>query len=346
MAENGNNERKILGIAIIVLIIIGGYIGYSMFLKEETVGPNDIVEINYIAWLKDDGTVFATTIVNEKNITSETPLDDSHRYRSMSITMGPSEPSKGTVRAVPGLEEGLMGMSEGETKIIEVPAEKGYEKDPEKIAEQSRTWATFDKLQTASLNEKVQRTLTINESQYSNTYGKNAEVGDVVRLPSQAGSFLPFFTAEVTNVDQGQVTLTVQAEVGTVIETKPWDYEVTEVTDTNITLTSLAEVGNEYENAYGTVEVQEITEDEVVFYQVSFKEEIETPYGPAEIRVEDEQFSVFLNPEVGKKVTTEQGTGTITEVSEDTFTIDYNAPYRGADIVFKVRVENIIQAEE
>jgi FKBP-type peptidyl-prolyl cis-trans isomerase 2 len=345
MAESGNNERKILGIVIIVLILIGGYIGYSMFLKEETVGPNDIVEVNYIAWLQDEGTVFATTIVNEHNVTSETPLDDSHRYRPISFTIGPSEASKGTVKAVPGLEEGLIGMSEGETKIVEVPAEKGYEKDPEDIVEQSRTWATFDKLQTAQLTESVQRTLTINETQYSSTYGKSAEVGDVVRLPSQVGSFLPYFTAEVTEVAQGKVTLTAQAEVGTVIETKPWNYEVTKVTDTNIMLTAQAEVGNEYENAYGTIEVQEITEEEVVFYQVGFKDEIETAYGPAEIQEEDEQFIIFLNPEVGTKVSTQQGTATITEISEDTLTLDYNEPYRGADIVFKVKVESIIQAE-
>lgn len=337
VAEKEKKEKKILGIVILALILLVAYASYSTFLKGEVVGHNDIVEINYIAWLEDSGVVFATTIVNEYNITTETELDSNHRYRPMNITIGPSPPSKGTLKAILGLEEGLIGMKEGEVKIITIPPEKGYEVDPDKLVETSRTLGVFEKEQSSERNTAVNREVTISEEQYLSTYGKNAEVDDVVNLGSWSGT--------VTKISNNTVDIRGDPVIGTVIETKPWDLEVTSVTSTQIILSALAVAEGEYENAYGTIKVDEVTDDKIKFYQTELFEQIETVYGMADIIDNGDSFTVFINPEEGKVISTQAGYAVIKNVDDTVFTLDYNPIYVGKTLVYKVKVEKILKAE-
>ncbi|MHC1605346.1 MAG: FKBP-type peptidyl-prolyl cis-trans isomerase [Candidatus Methanofastidiosia archaeon] len=337
MTEKNNNEKKILGVIIIALLIGGAYIGYTAFIKEDVVGPNDIVEINYIVWIEESGKVFATTIVNEYNITKDTLLDDSHRYRPLDITIGPSPPSKGTVQVIEGLEEGLLGMKRGDIKEITIPPEKGYQPDPELIIEISRTFATFDKEQVTPAIQTTSRTLALTHAQFSETYGKNAEIGDIVQLPDWNGT--------VTDMDNDNVYIRGDPEVGQIIKTKPWDMEIIEVTDNNITLKQNAVEGNTYENAYGNIFVETVTETDITFIQVELLDQIETVYGPADLIDNGDTFDIFINPEEGKTVVTQNGTGVITNITETTFSLDFNPSFVGKTIVYKVKIEKIIKAE-
>lgn len=338
MAESGSNEKKILGIVIVALVIVAGYIGYSAYFTEPTVGPNDVVELNYIAWL-EDGTVFATTIVNEYDITPDTILDRTHRYRPIAVTIGPSEPSTGTLDPIEGLEQGLMGMKEGEVKVITVPPELGYQPDEELISTVNREFGTFDKVQTTEREYTFNRSVTISLAQYQASYGTSTpQVGDTVSLVDWDGT--------VTDVDDSTVTIRGEPEVGDTMEMQPWGWEVIEITDDSIITNAVVEVGGVYENAYGTIEVTDFDDETVYFTQITLVETYQTAYGPAELIDNGDTFTIFLTPDEGTEIEIESGdTGVITNITDTTFDLDFNPFYVGTTIVYKVIVETIIKAE-
>jgi FKBP-type peptidyl-prolyl cis-trans isomerase 2 len=338
MAESGSNEKKILGIVIIALLAIAGYVGYATFFSDPTVGHNDVVEINYIAWL-EDGTVFATTIVNEYDITPDTILDRTHRYRPIAVTIGPSAPSTGTIDPIEGLEQGLMGMKEGEVKIITVPPELGYQPDEELISTVNRAFGTFDKEQTTERDYVFDRLVTVSLAQYQQAYGTDApEVGDVVSMVDWDGT--------VTEVTETSVTIRGDPEIGDVMDTKPWGWEVTEITEESIITKAVVEVAGVYENAYGTIEVTDFDDETVYFTQLTLNETYATAYGAADIIDNGDTFTIFLNPEEGTEIETSSGsTGIIRNVTDTTFDLDFNPVYVGTTITYKVIVETIIKAE-
>lgn len=335
MAESSNNERQILGIVIIALVAVAGYVGYTALSSEKTVGENDVVQINYIAWY-EDGTVFATTIVNEV-VTPDTVLDSSHRYRPRAYTISQGTPSKGTSTPILGLQQGLMGMKEGEVKTIVIPPELGFSADPELVSTVSRTFGTFTKEQTGELYFEYDRVLSISLAQYTQAYGATPQVGDVISLVDWDGT--------VVEVTDSTVSIRGDASVGDIMDMKPWQQEVTEVTDDLIITKGIVEIGGVYENAFGTVEVTGVTEDTVSFTQITLNETYETAYGPADIIDDGNSFRVFLNPEEGAQISTSSGTGTIKNITDTSFSLDFNPAYVGATITFKVIVDKIIKAE-
>lgn len=339
MSDDTGKEKRIFGIVFLVIIIIGAYMAYDYYLSEPAVGQNDIVEINFIAWLTDEQVVFATSIVNEQSITADTLLDETHRYRPMAVTIGPSEPSKGTIAAIEGLEEGLMGMKEGEEKTIVIPAEKAYLPDESLLSTVSKTIATFNKTQTATLLEELERDITMTASEFSGYYGISPTVGDTISLTDWDGT--------ITGVDEdGTVHVRGNPEIGDVMGALPWSYEVVEITDTSIVVQSLVEVGEEYQNAYGKITIDAIADDEITYTQTTLVETYPTAYGDAEIRENEDTFVLYVEPVVGTWIQTANGYARISEVGEDSFTLDSNPVYVGTDITYKVKVEMIIQAED
>ena len=338
MAESGSNEKKIFGIVIVALVLVAGYIGYSTYFTEPSVGPNDVVEINYIAWL-EDGTVFATTIVNEYDITPDTILDRTHRYRPIAVTIGPSEPSKGTLDPIEGLEQGLMGMNEGDVKVIVVPPELGYQPDEELISTVNRSFGTFDKEQTTDREYTFDRIISITRAQYQQAYGsEDPQIGDVISLVDWDGT--------VTAVDDTTVTIRGEPAIGDVMEMQPWNWEVIEITDDAIITKAMVETGGTYENAYGTIEVTGFDDEMVYFTQITLGESYVTAYGPASYVDNGDSFTIFLNPEAGTEIETSTGdTGVIRNVTDTTFDLDFNPVYVGTTITYKVIVETIIKAE-
>jgi len=332
-----SNEKTMLGVVLVGLILVGSYLGYDHFLKDDVVEVDDIVQINYIAWIEETDTVFATTIVNEYDITMDTVLDESHRYRSISVTVGPGEASKGTIKVIEGLDEGLLGRKVGDIFEITIPPEKGYLPDPELILEVDRTLDSYEKEQSAALFQAIDRIYAMTTSEYAEQYGKEAQVGDIVNLVSWLGN--------VTAITEDVVYIQGNPDIGTVVDALPWNMEVTEVSEDAITLTFLATVGETYENAYGSILVNEVTDTEILFYQDTLNDQIETIYGMADIVDLGENFELYIIPEEGKVISSADGYAKIKNITETSFDLDFNSGYIGVDIVYKVKVENIIKAE-
>ncbi len=90
-----------------------------------TVEKGDVVELEYTLRVADTGEVIETT---SEEVAKEAGIyDEKKRYGPRIVIVG-----EGSL--LPGLEEALIGMKEGEEKEIEIPPEKAYGKrDPSKI---------------------------------------------------------------------------------------------------------------------------------------------------------------------------------------------------------------------
>jgi len=96
-----------------------------------TISDGDEVTIEYTGRLPD-GELFDTSdrrLAEESGLASEHPDRD---FKPLTIEIGDSD-------VIPGLQEALLGMENGETTIVSIPPEKGYGPHKEsRIAEYDR----------------------------------------------------------------------------------------------------------------------------------------------------------------------------------------------------------------
>ena len=96
----------------------------------KTVEPGDIVTIDYVGRFESGG-LFDTSRyeVAEEHGLAEAQGRDPDEYTPLSFTVGAES-------VIEGLDEGVVGLSEGEEATIEVPPSKGYgEFEPERVRE-------------------------------------------------------------------------------------------------------------------------------------------------------------------------------------------------------------------
>jgi len=82
-----------------------------------TIAKGDMIKLDYTGRTKDDGIIFDTTI--ESIAKKEGIYDEKVIYKPFTLIIGKKWLPE-------GLEEQLIGMKEGEKKIIEVEAKKGF----------------------------------------------------------------------------------------------------------------------------------------------------------------------------------------------------------------------------
>jgi FKBP-type peptidyl-prolyl cis-trans isomerase 2 len=100
-----------------------------MVLKERSImviSNNDFIRITYVGKVKESGEVFDTT---EKDVAKQQGIYDKK------IQFKPSPIVVGAKHVITGLDEKLVGMEVGETKIVIIPFEKGYGKRDPKLVQ-------------------------------------------------------------------------------------------------------------------------------------------------------------------------------------------------------------------
>lgn len=159
---------------LIVIIIIGasagGILARRYYFKDEGDGEvksaqmGDTVSVHYTGWLQDDRIyedwrIFDTS---RENIAGQTTLTFSSRERG--------DPFKFTVGegVIEGWSESMIGMKEGDSKIVNIPPEKAYD-----------TWTDdlifeVDKRETIPVYEKM------NTGDFTGEYGTEPSVNMVV----------------------------------------------------------------------------------------------------------------------------------------------------------------------
>jgi len=95
-------KLALVAAGILIIIVVGYLVLNPSLLNPAAAKSGDMVTIDYTGSLAD-GTVFATTV-------NATPL-------TFIIGQG---------RVIKGLEEGVTGMSQGETKTLMIPVDKAY----------------------------------------------------------------------------------------------------------------------------------------------------------------------------------------------------------------------------
>ncbi|RLG53164.1 MAG: peptidylprolyl isomerase [Thermoproteota archaeon] len=85
----------------------------------------DFVLVDYDCWIKDTDELLETTM--RETAEREGKLDENREYKPVLLILG----ARWVTR---GLDEGILGMYEGEERVFEVPPEKAYGKrDPSKV---------------------------------------------------------------------------------------------------------------------------------------------------------------------------------------------------------------------
>lgn len=118
---------------VVAAIVVVSSVILGFILATNLPGPSgltlraqedDLVDVDYIGLLPD-GKVFDTSIrtVAEDNANYPKALSFTRRdsYSPLTVRMGAVPPT-----VISGFEEGILGMGVGETRLIEVPQDKGY----------------------------------------------------------------------------------------------------------------------------------------------------------------------------------------------------------------------------
>lgn len=209
----------LIGIGLVLLLfvisvslsffIFSGYDGGS-----KTVKVGDLVSANYIVRL-EGGEVYDTTyeaLAKEKGI-----YNHDRPYGPVNFTVS-------TGMMIEGLEEGVVGMKEGETKTLVIPPEKAYgpvngslvEHLP--IEEEMPYKHSFPHWMTTSLSE------------FEQWFGKNHTVGESLFVPS-AGYHISLLSLNATHV-----TVSYELKRGDVFKSSKgnWNLSVLKVDEENI----------------------------------------------------------------------------------------------------------------
>ena len=100
---------------MVVVIILIAVAGYLVMNKQKTAKQGDTVLVNYAG--KINNTVFDTNI--QSVASASNILNPSRTYEPMEIVVGAKN-------LIPGFEDALFGMKEGEKKTVTIPPELAY----------------------------------------------------------------------------------------------------------------------------------------------------------------------------------------------------------------------------
>ncbi|RLI75503.1 hypothetical protein DRP04_13425 [Archaeoglobales archaeon] len=279
-------------ISILILIIL---ISIPVLPNPKTVKPGDTVSANYIAML-EDGTVIDTSY---EEVARENGIYDPERE------YGPVNFTVGVGMLVEGLDEGIIGMKEGEKRKIVVPPEKGYGRVNLSLIER------IPIIERIPYKKKIPRYLTTSLSEFEFWFGKNHSVGEKLFLP--AGYYI-----SVVSMNETNVTVRYELKEGDVFKSSKgsWNLRVVEVCNESITVIPDFKVGD-------TVRIYKYFWNSTV---------INIADGFAVVRhnpIPDFEFVDVFN--VHWKI----------HFCEDVIIIDRNHPLAGKTLIFEIEIEKI-----
>ncbi len=278
--------------------------------QEETkvVEAGDVVTIHFIAWEKETGAVFETSIA-DVNATKEIELDGSHEHSAMKVTVKAANPAPGTVQTLPGLEEALMGMKVGEKKTVEIPPAKAYGKADEEQIKKLKKELKIPRKYTENI---------VTEIDYK-VFQQMVEKKDV--KAGETVMFADWWEVEILDITQDSVKIQHHPTADKVITTSYGPYKVTEITEEQIHLEFALGEGEKYQSPRFKAVVKEIKEDHIV---------VELDYKLGE-----------TVPNTLPECSTCFTFGKVTEVTDEYITVDFNMPLKGKTVVFNVKVVDI-----
>ncbi|MDF1557634.1 MAG: FKBP-type peptidyl-prolyl cis-trans isomerase [ANME-2 cluster archaeon] len=290
--DNGFNNYYI------ALILLAAVLVVMMFLSNNAGGPvvevGDIVSIEYTGKFLD-GEVFDTS---DPEIAIGAGLYEPGRpYRPLVFTVGSG-------MMIEGMDIGVLGMHEGESRTLTIPPEKAYgQADPAAIQ-------VIPLIDDYPLEEMFPSVTEMSGIQFTMSFGSDYEVGDSVQLPGST------INLTIINMDD-TVNLSIALDVGDSFtsEDRPWNETVVAANSTYITIRHQVEVGDVY-TLQGA------------------------PWNSTIIDVTDTNMTVRHNPIPDTTVQTAYGPIQI-HFNEDGITLDQNSFLAGKTLVFDVEIVSI-----
>jgi|SRR3989338_2642632 len=149
------NKKIILIAVVIILIIIAAYLVYK---KPKTAMQGDTVFVDYTGML-DNGQIFDTTM--EGVARAAGVYHQEREYKPIMVVIGAG-------RYLPGFEDAIYGMKEGEKKTITIPPERAYgEYDAKKIVSINRSLVKTENITAGDVittGDKFFKVLEANET--------------------------------------------------------------------------------------------------------------------------------------------------------------------------------------
>jgi FKBP-type peptidyl-prolyl cis-trans isomerase 2 len=99
-------------------------------------------------------------------------------------------------------------------------------------------------------------------------------------------------------------------------------------------------------NPYVEALVLDVAEDGVTLQLSPVAEEIDSDFGLTRMTVENEKIHIHLTPKIGGYFELEKRPGRVVAVSDNQFTVDFNEPLAGQDILFDVKILSVTKANE
>jgi len=213
--------KKLLILILAAVILFSGCVDQT---ADRTVKKGDNISVNYIGSF-ENGKVFDTSI--ESVARANGLYTPGARYEPYNFTVGkvPSE-------TIEGFDEGVIGMKVGDNKILNIPPEKAYPINP-------------DRIQVAPIVEEIPATtviprfMNVSEMQFEQFFGANHSVGDTVQIPDSN------LNITITNITS-QVSLKYNMSLGYNVwnSRAPWNETVVKIDDQNITLKPIVKIND------------------------------------------------------------------------------------------------------
>ncbi|MCC7571814.1 MAG: FKBP-type peptidyl-prolyl cis-trans isomerase [Candidatus Methanofastidiosum sp.] len=295
---------------------------------EKKVEKGDTVKVDYIGKLQD-GTVFDTSILNEAQ--SAGIYNAERIYEPLTLKIGDGS-------TIPGFENGLLGMKEGESKTLAIPPEQGYgPEDPNLKFSQTKILEEIPKTEEITRFEEIPRTFQATISSFVNRYQRQPTVGMVIDLVDWPGQVV-----QVTGTD---VVIEHKPEVGKTITNEIATFTITEIKASTIVLRYDPKVGDLLPTEYGNLMVLEVT-DTTMKVEALPQKQIETIFGMATVIESGNKYVIRVNPSVGDDIIYQNQIGKVVEVTADSFVVDFNHPLAGETLYFTVTAVIIQKGQE
>jgi len=175
--DAGGAVSAIIIVLIVVLMVSASSVAILLYStnqtntspSSQTVAVGDTIKVDYTGRLAD-GRVFDTSLYSVASNDALYPkslsfsLRTQAQYTPLSFTVGSGQ-------LIKGFDQGVVGMTVGETKVIEVPPDLGYGE------------MNVSKLATANLIDVLQVYYSLNYSNFNSIYGSSPQNGSTVLDP-------------------------------------------------------------------------------------------------------------------------------------------------------------------
>jgi FKBP-type peptidyl-prolyl cis-trans isomerase 2 len=286
--------KKFLILLIAAVILFSGCLAQKT-MKTGPVKTGDNISVDYIGSLPD-GKVFDTSI--EKIAIENNLFTPGRKYKPLNFTVGKRE-------VIKGLDEGVVGMKIGESRILTIPPEKAYGLINPMIIQ------IIPVIENISATRVLPKVLEVPLNQFESAVGPNHNIGEIVTIPGTN------INLTILNINSN-VSLSYNLKVGDNIwqSRAPWNETVIKIDEKNITIKA------------------NVSENETIQLQGA-------PWNTTVVGLSNANITLRHNAIPDTVIPSMFGGGMRVHFNESSIIMDQNQKYAGKTLIFNVTLKSI-----